>query len=666
MKSCFLLAIALAFAFLLASSGYTEQSAEELYQSGLYEEQIKGELDRAIEIYRTIVSKYPENRSAVAKALLHIGLCYEKLGKQEAQKVYRRVIEEFADQKAVATEARTRLAALEQPAGPAEAKGIVVRQMWTGDDVDLCGAVSPDGRYLSFVDWETGDLAIREIATGKARRLTNKGSWDDSNEYALFSRWSSDGRKIAYTWQNKDGVFGLRTVGLDGSAPHVLYTSKGEISYNEPTSWSPDGKQVLVKLLREDESGQMALISVADGSVRVLKDLPLGWAYFSPDGRHIAYSRNGDIFLRSADGSRDTPLVEHPANDYVLGWASDGKSILFTSDRTGTSDAWAVPVSEGTSQGAPKLIKRDIGKISSMGFTREGTWFYGLRTGTQDVYVAALHRESGEISSPPRKASQRFEGSNTSPDWSPDGQYLAYVSRREHSAFYLCIRTLKTGEEREFFPKFKRMYRPRWSPDGRSILVYAAEQNNRRGLYQIDAQTGDVTSIVQYMLNWIPEYTWSLGGKAILYTCNVPDTDLMRILMRELETGTENELYRSASPGYTGKLALSPDGRWLAFCEANLLRVMPTAGGKARKLIEPGQISAIAWTDDGQDIFLVKGWPNTELWRIPASGGEARKLGLAMDRIRHLRVHPDGQQIAFDSGHANSEVWMMESFLPEN
>ena len=56
-----------------------------------------------------------------------------------------------------------------------EPKGIVVRQVWSGSDVDVEGAPSPDGRYLSYVDWDTGDLAVYELTTGKKRRLTNKG-----------------------------------------------------------------------------------------------------------------------------------------------------------------------------------------------------------------------------------------------------------------------------------------------------------------------------------------------------------------------------------------------------------------------------------------------------------------------------------------------------------
>jgi beta-lactamase regulating signal transducer with metallopeptidase domain len=56
------------------------------------------------------------------------------------------------------------------------------------------GNVSPDGKYISFVDWDTGDLAVREVATGQEKRLTDKGPWTQSGALAFDSRWSPDGQ----------------------------------------------------------------------------------------------------------------------------------------------------------------------------------------------------------------------------------------------------------------------------------------------------------------------------------------------------------------------------------------------------------------------------------------------------------------------------------------
>ena len=65
---------------------------------------------------------------------------------------------------------------------------------------------------------------------------------------------------------------------------------------------------------------------------------------FSPDGSSIVYSarsREGakerDIFLISTDGSQEMTLVQHPSDDYVLGWVPGSEQILFASDRMGNT-----------------------------------------------------------------------------------------------------------------------------------------------------------------------------------------------------------------------------------------------------------------------------------------------------------------------------------------
>ena len=203
-------------------------------------------------------------------------------------------------------------------------------------EVDFSGAVSRDGRFLSYVDWSTGDLAIRDLKTGENRRLTNKGSWLESNEFANNSTISPESTQVAYAWLNKDGFWDLRVIGLDGSEPRILYRNE-EISAIWPKDWSPGGKHILATFFRKDGINQIVLVSVADGSVRVLKTLDWrepGRMTFSPDGLYIVYdfppqedSPNRDMFLLATDGSREIPLVEHPANDHVLGWAPDGEGL---------------------------------------------------------------------------------------------------------------------------------------------------------------------------------------------------------------------------------------------------------------------------------------------------------------------------------------------------
>jgi len=648
-----------------------DDQSEKHLQAALHKEMVDGDLKSAIELYKNIVARYGDNRAVVAKALLQMGQCYEKSGQAEARRIYERIVNSYSDQQELAARARVRLASLKEPS--TSAPTLAVRRVWAGPGVDT-GAPSLDGRYLSYVDWTTSDLAIRDLATGQNRRLTNK-----QGGYPYFSKISPDSQQVAYSWCcTTDGRFELRLLPMngspDGAKPRVLYSNEN-VYYLHPRDWSPDGKHVLVTLANVS---QTVLISVADGAVRVLKSKG---GSFSPDGRYIVYdapakegSADRDIFVLASDGSRETPLVEHPGNDFVLGWAPDGKNILFASDRTGTTGAWAIGVADGRPQGEPQLVKADVGDISPLGFTGKGAFYYAFQSGLQDVYIATLDPATGKILASPSPATRRFVGRNSSPAWSPDGQYLAYLSRRDARDFengprVISILSVQTGQERELSPSlsFYTRIRLRWSPDGRSLLASATGNMGGPGLYRIDVQSGEVA-----LLAHGPRFAqgvWSTDGKAILYVHGWPQNEDYGIRVRDLETGREKEIYRPATRSQLKQLTLSPDGRWLALVSsggaqeaATPLLVIPAAGGEPREVFKASRPEAVEWTADGTHLLFASG---SELWRIPAEGGQPQRLGLkTVFANATLSVHPDGRRIAFTGGEQKHEIWVMENFLP--
>jgi Tol biopolymer transport system component len=491
------------------------------------------------------------------------------------------VIQKYADQNDLAMEATARLAALEKHDDPEEIKNLAVRLVWSGPDVDLNGSPSSDGRYLTFTDWDTGDLAIRELSTGETRRLTNKGSFMPPMAFALNSRISPDNKLIAYSWMNKYGTYDLRLIGTDGSAERTLYSTEDIEAY--PHEWSRDGKHIATFFYgNKDKDQQIVWISVEDGSVRVLKTMLEGQGTssgvsHSPDDRYIVYDHpakedpaNFDIYLLATDGSGEIPLVEHPANDQVLGWAPGGKEILFMRDYLGSWDVWTIPVANGKPVGSPKRILSDVGRIIPMGFTEEGSFYFSNMTRRFNVEVAPFDPNTGTIQ---EQSGRTFLGSNYEAVWSPDGNYLAFINEQAgngSSGFYhrpLHILNLKTGEERELASDFEATV-PRWSPDGNSVLItgYDNKKSDQKdyngGVYKIDVQDGHVSELVQFpplqdfLLDvwWNNSVAdWSKDGKSIFY--------LNRgiIIMRDLESGTEKQLYQNKN--LVRLLKLSPDGK---------------------------------------------------------------------------------------------------------
>jgi Tol biopolymer transport system component len=682
--------------------------AELALRAAMETESVTGDLKAAIEQYRTIAATYARsNRAVAARALLRLAGCYEKLGREEAGKTYQQLLSEYADQTDVAAQARTRLSALAKSGASERPQGISVRRVWSG----YGSGISPDGRYLVHTDWDTGDLAVGDLNTGRIRRLTNKGPWGKSDEFAECAVFSPDGKHIVYEWFSKDSSYDLRIVGLDGSGDRLLLKGmlrNNKADYFQPLQWSSDGKQILAALYREWPAGELALVSVADGTVRVLKSK--SWragpgnsgpkASLSRDGRYVVYDQaaaeganQSDIFLLAVDGSRDSVLVQDPADDRNPVWTPDGKHLIFASDRAGSMGFWSVGVVDGKPQGVPKLLKADVSRWSgTVGFTRDGSLFYSVFSGMQDVYIAELDPATGKVVRQPRRAPPRFVGTNNGPAWSPDGQYLAYDSQRGRDrlaagALVTVVLDTRTGEDREIRTKLVRRSPTCWFPDGQSLLYPAllgSVPNLDSVYYRLDIQTGQVTLLRQSTSGVDLDYpTLSPDGKTI-YFHHLEDKGSEKnrssLMAYEIETGRVREVHKAGGDARP-PIAVSPDNKELAFIEGDAAWIIPADGGKPRELVRPNgdrfvswSPGGIAWSPDGQYVYLseCEGDRNTpatakcELIRVRAKGGEAQRLGIAMEGLHPLSVNRDGRRIAFGSGNpmeASSETWVLEDFL---
>jgi Tol biopolymer transport system component len=677
------------FFFIPPKDARSQESAEQLYEAAIFKKDTEGDLQGAVQLFLKVITKFPENRKVAAKAQLQVGICYEKLGLKDAQKAFQKVIDNYPEQADAVKMAQEKLDILLKAQNFVE-KGygqFRIEPVWTVSDWGGEGEVSPDGKYLSEVDWETGDVAVREIATGKKLRLTERKVWD-SPEYAEYSRWSPDSKQLVYEWVKGDYTE-LRIIGMDNKKPRILYPGK-EGEWVAAIGWSSDGKYILVGIIR-GKGCELGLVSVADGSVRILKKLVVRDPYsivalLSPDGRYIAYDRPSkedsfehDIFLLDIERNQEIPLAPHPAHDYPLAWAPDGKNILFASKRTGSMDAWIIQVDGGKPQGAPLLIKSDMGMIKPHGITRDGAFYYSPPSLIYDIYTATLDPESGKIISPPEKEPLPYEGHNYSPDWSPDGKYLVYTSMRGpgERRIVTCIYSVESGQVRELPYELNLVY-PHWTPDGRSIFAKATVGDGG-GIYLMNAQTGQVTLFMKTEgKEYIHSPQISHDGKWVIYVRAHETKNLTQVLLRNIETGEEKELEHAPQDNHS--IALSRDGKKLAVLmrtekDTRVLKVVPAAGGELKELHRFKQggrwIIDIAWSPDGKYIYFSEdpdGDLKWELKRISSEGGKPQSLGLTMEIMQQLSFSADGRRITFASRFPQPElpqVWVMENFLPK-
>ena len=141
-----------------------------------------------------------------------------------AAAAFQKLIEQFPKQTEEVAQAQARLAKLGYSVAATTTSGTSVRKVWSYERLRDVMAPTPDGRYIAFRDQATGDLAIRDLTTGKNRRLTNnKDAWA---QYTHEAHISADGAWIAYTWGSHVKGFDLHIIGIDGSQPRSLYAGQ--------------------------------------------------------------------------------------------------------------------------------------------------------------------------------------------------------------------------------------------------------------------------------------------------------------------------------------------------------------------------------------------------------------------------------------------------------
>jgi Tol biopolymer transport system component len=685
----------------LAGSARQAQEPGVLLRAAIEKEEVDGDLPGAIELYGQIAAKFGGHRAVAAQALLRMGGCYEKLGAAQAilaQKAFEKLVADYPDQAEAVSAAKKKLSALLTSRAASGTAEFRLRQVWAGPGVDTEGQVSADGRYLTFVDWDTGDLAVRDLTAGTNRRLTNKGTWEQSDEMAGESKWSRDGRRIAYQWYGKDGVMEIRVMDVADSSTRTIRRNKSSGDWLQVFDWSPDGKHVLAfieeppALARETQIG---LISVEDGAIIRLKgrfEDSINYSsrfLFSPDGRHIAYDTppageetgRHDIFLISLADQTEIPLVEHPEDDAVVAWTPDGKGLLFTSNRTGSQDLWLLPMSEGTAQDPPRLIKSGFGPGGSLGITSHGELYFGSSGSAQDIYVLDVDSEKWKALSTPKKLALPNQGRILGGVYSMDGQRMAISSLRvggRHQV--LSILDEKTGRIRELNVRLPMFAFLAWiPPDGRDFSVGSYDREGRNGLYRVDAQTGEAVPIIRFEPGQGSRAcVWSIDGKRLFYAAEDKSKGKSSIYVYDLETKKSEPLV--GSPDDARIVAVSPDGRWLAVANGGdgvrTIKVMPSSGGEPRELFrsdfESGTLILPAWSLDGRFVYFPwvrKSNENVaDLYRVSRDGGPAERIDLGMRFVRFLSVHPDGKRIAFWSPGEKpglAQVWVMENFLPK-
>ena len=326
---------------------------------------------------------------------------------------------------------------------------------------------------------------------------------------------------------------------------------------------------------------------------------------------------NFEIYVMNADGSDQGNLTRNPAADIAPAWSPDGTRIAFISDRTGRQEIFVMNV-EDTLQGTDGL------GVTQLTNSPEVTWLPPLSwspDGARLVAARALdfHKdwEGIEIyvisvagSGAAAVTSDRFN--NFSPQWSPDGQHIAFISLRYTPTVLYSISPDGTGPAMLGSGGGRNVALHAWSPDG-SRLAYFSTAINRFGNYDDELRlvnsdgSHEKTILTLNKPRWAnyDGLAWSPDGTRLIFASDHQDDglqypDISRRLYLMWADGSGLTRLTNGSSSQT-EPRWAPDGRWIAFVEDR---------GKAKDIYvmnvenairSPGALTPIRVTTTGKD-----------------------------------------------------------------
>ena len=470
-------------------------------------------------------------------------------------------------------------------------------------------AFSPDGSKIAFVwdgeDSRNPDIYVRALSGGDLLRLTTDNAED------LSPAWSPDGQRIAFVRRTRGEAALYVTPALASAETKVadLYPNRLE-TVGRHLDWSPDGRFLAaVNKHSPNEPFSIYLISLADGTERRLTNPPTGTVgdsdpAFSPDGKNISFIRapsSGvtDVFVIPVAGGQERRLTSD--NRWIVSqtWTPDGRTIVFSSNRTGGQNLWKIGAIGRRGSAVPERMAGIGENASGPSFSRKGqrmvyaqfsedtnVWQLTLGPGHSARELSSLIASTQYDSSPQyspdgRKVAIRssrsgnheiwvadsdgknpfqltnFGGPLTgTPRWSPDGLWVAFDSRPEGQPDIFVIAS-EGGAPRRLTYEVSEDVVPSWSRDGR--WVYFA--SNRGGSWQVWKTPFNGGQKIQVTREGGFAAFESPDGKYLYYAKGRSLPGLWRV---PLQGGEEKPIIPDLKPGYWGYWAVARDGIYFA------------------------------------------------------------------------------------------------------
>ncbi len=355
-------------------------------------------------------------------------------------------------------------------------------------------SLSKDGSWMVYQDnkgmedeWRkhhtssvTRDIWKYDIKAGKYTNLTNRGGEDrnpvlgedDKTVYFLSERDGKSMNVYSFDIASPDKVTQLTNFKTNP----VRFLSRAS---NGVMAFGYDGE--IYTLSKDNKVSKVAIDIVVDETPQIdrINSKPQSLSV-SPDGKQIAFTSRGDVFVASVDYSSVKQITHTPEAESHVCWSPDGKKLVYTSQRNNQLNIYTAE------------MKHDD-PYFSVATTIEEKPLFSVKDKTE----------------------------RCCPEYSPDGKKIAYIQDRDK----IMILDVASGKSRQLTDGSTVPYKTTpsgfaysWSPDGKWILTEVVDRKHApyTDVAIINVETGEIHNLTQ------SGYTdgnprWALGGNAIIY-----------------------------------------------------------------------------------------------------------------------------------------------------
>ncbi len=273
-----------------------------------------------------------------------------------------------------------------------------------------------------------------------------------------------------------------------------------------------------------------------------------------------------------------------------------------------------------------------------------------------------------------------FEGGEWDPELSRDGSHLAFNwdGGTAGAPLQLYVKQIGGTGLLQLTDGPGVAMVPTWSPDGRQI-AFLRPVTSAVGSYEPGSTISLISALggAERRLGTIhskqyarQKLSWSPDGKLLAIVDEVSPPSPDAIFLLSLDTGERRKL-TSPGPGFNdARPTFSPDGETVAFVRSRGgymlapgdVYQVSAAGGEETQLTSDVNVRGLDWTSDGRELIYsaiteFDAIGSTSLWRVPASGGESKRLPFG-DGAIYVTSARTGNRLAYARlSKLNINIW---------